>query len=249
MNYEYCQRNRLEEPHTYMYTPFEGEALLDSYRDNRISAMRVYSAAPDQGGEFDGALVRHAASRLERIFARESFAIPDPFRNLAGLVKPLPTEHLPTLASLRRPTAIPLRSLALKDPVDTSELLQALIIAQLADAVGTPEMAWLDRLVQRFEVSKKMYDAYLPGFRKGEGANTTLRLYWLFGLALSFGFLESNNLKYLNTLLKSCDLLCSLPGDLVREQVPASGMKLLLATELSCVDLIARRNEVLLALG
>ena len=59
---------------------------------------------------------------------------------------------------------------------------------------------WLDRLVQRFEVTKKLYEEYFIGFRKGRGHNNLIKLYWLFALVLSIYYSETNQIKYLNKI-------------------------------------------------
>lgn len=246
MNYEYCHRNRLEEPHAYMYTPFLGESLLRGYADSRLTAMRACSGAVDRGSESDLALIPLATHALDRLLGPDFRAIASGFS--ASATAGHATSAGGARAEQSPPTTAGLRPLTLKMPIRTVDLLNGLITAQLADIDSDAEFKWLDRLVQKFEVSKKLYDAYPAGFGKGEGGNTTLRLYWLFALALTIHYCRSGNLKYLNALLKVCDLLCSLPGDLLTEQVPASGFLLLLAAELRCVRTLANRSEVRFAL-
>ena len=122
--------------------------------------------------------------------------------------------------------------------------MHALIAAQLTDVLDVNTKVWLDRLVQRFEVTKKIYEAYQAGFRKGEDANTSVRLYWLFALSLCLFYARSNEIKYLSTLLKVCDLLCSLPEKELQGHIPEHGLPTVLATELVSVQLLAEKKGV-----
>ena len=76
-------------------------------------------------------------------------------------------------------------------------------------------LVWVDRLLQRFEVNKKLRMEYLPGFRKGLGKDDDIRLYQCFSLILSLSYLQQGGLQYLSTLLKLNDLLLSLPKEIL----------------------------------
>jgi hypothetical protein len=104
------------------------------------------------------------------------------------------------------------------ESTSTLNLLHALIAVQLTNTQNANTKIWIDRLVQRFEVTKKIYESYAPGFRKGEGVNTSVRLYWLFALALCLFYVRYRQIKYLSTLLKICDLLCSLPENVAQKE-------------------------------
>ena len=41
MIYEYSQTNRIENPHTYMYTEYEGEPFLEEYLKKRLSHINL----------------------------------------------------------------------------------------------------------------------------------------------------------------------------------------------------------------
>ena len=119
--------------------------------------------------------------------------------------------------------------------VNTEHLLGALLAAQLGVALDGLVKDWLDRLVQRFEVTKKLYASYPPGFRKGEGANTSVRLYWLLALSLCLFYAQTRNLKYLNVLLKVNDLLISLPPESLIGHISTKIMTAVFRAELAAV--------------
>ena len=244
MNYPYSQINRLEEPHNYMYTPFQGEALLSAYQSSRMAVAHHRAAVEYEDIEPDHMLVSYAVPALEKLFDATSFEGGEKFRAMleGGKAKifrqgKVEDDGLNGLAK-------GLERLTTGEPVTTSNLLHALIAAQLINVQDANTKVWLDRLVQRFEVTKKLYESYPPGFRKGEGSSTSVCLYWLFALALCLFYARSNEIKYLNTLLKVCDLLCSLPENLLQGHIPEYGLSAVLATEIVSVQLLAARKGV-----
>jgi len=96
--------------------------------------------------------------------------------------------------------------------------------------------------VQKFEVTKKIYESYPIGFRKGEGRNDIIQLYWMFSVSLALFYRRSKNIKYLSTLIKVSDLLCSLDDNLLHREIPLQGLSTTLLVELLSV---AELSEVI----
>lgn len=247
MSYLYSQINRMEEPHSYMYTPFQGEALLSSYQSSRMAVINRRVVVEHVVVEPDHMLVAYALTTLEKLLEATSSEGGKKFRSLleSGNMKILDCSKAGD--SIPNELANGLEKLTTAEPVITSDLLHALIAAQLTHARNASTKAWLDRLVQRFEVTKKLYEYYLPGFRKGEGANTSVRLYWLFALALCLFHARSNEIKYLSSLLKVCDLLCSLPENVLQGHIPEQGLSAVLAAEIVSIQLLAEKKGVSIA--
>ena len=103
---------------------------------------------------------------------------------------------------------------------------------------------WLDRLVQRYEVTKKLYEEYLPGFRKGCGHNNSINIYWYFAVLLTVYYMQTNKIKYLNTLLKVCDLMISLPFNDLNRDIPKFGLDLVLSTEIVFVHKLLKAKGI-----
>ena len=244
MNYPYSKVNRLEEPHSYMYTPFQGESLLQSYQSSRMAVMHCRAAVEHGGVEPDHMFVACALPVLAKLFDATSLKGGRKFRTLleGGSAKIFWQGKMKdgSLHSLTKG----LEKLTTVEPIITLDLLHAMIAVQLTSIQDANTKVWLDRLVQRFEVTKKIYESYPPGFRKGDGANTLVRLYWLFALALCLFYARSNEIKYLSTLLKVCDLLCSLPESVMQGHIPEHGLSAVLATEMVSVQLLAEGKGV-----
>lgn len=246
MSYPYSQTNRLAEPHNYMYTPFQDAALLQSYQLSRMAVVhRCAHAEYEKGAESDRMLVAHVVPTLEMLLDATSVEGGRKIRALlvndgAQTSKSSGIKDDARLNSL----AIGLNTLTTAEQVNTSDLLYALIAAKLSNTQDANAKIWLDRLIQRFEVTKKLYEFYPPGFRKGEGANTSIRLYWLFALALCLSYAKSSAIKHLSTLLKVSDLLCSLPDNELQESIPEYGLLAVLATEIVSIQLLAEQKGV-----
>ena len=204
MTYVYTQENRLEHPHRYIYTPFEGIAFLEAFLENRQTFLSRYVDGEESGADS----LRDACVGLGwATGARDS-----------------------------------LMKFSLDEPVVTEDLLNTIIRAQIEGRVESETKIWLDRLVQRFEVSKKIFVTYLPGFRKGDGAMDDLRLYWQLGTALYLQYEQGAGLKYFSTALKITDLLCSVPCQQLAEKIDSREMAILLQAEFRLVKELIRKK-------
>jgi hypothetical protein len=243
MSYLYSKRNRLEEPHNYMYTQFQGEDFLRSYQSCRMDVLCRRTTVAKADKEPDNMFVYYALPALEKMFYTTSSEGARKFLKLVNGSNAKMAEQ--SMTDLRFDVlAKGLDEISLVDSVKTLGLLHSLIAVQLINVHDFNTKLWLDRLVQRFEVTKKVYEIYPTGFRKGEGGNTSVRLYWLFALALSLFYASTNEIKYLSTLLKICDLLCSLPDQMIIEDIPQNGLSIVLATEVVSVQLLAEKKGV-----
>ena len=82
-------------------------------------------------------------------------------------------------------------------------------------------------------IIKKLYTTYPKGFRSGKGKTNVVRLYWMFALLLNLCYVETQNIKYLSTLLKVSDLLCSLDSNnRLIHKIPKQGLVLILLVEI-----------------
>jgi len=199
MNYKYTARNLLDEPNNYMYSDFKGEVFLSDYLENRINLL--CNLVMTYNCEFTD-LDQHVSNEAFNVLSRNkspaltkipSNLIPQSFINLPSLNKLTPPKSFPN-----------------QEKIETFQLLEAILHSYLFGESLLTEV-WLNRLVQRFEVTKKLGKYYLPGFRKSEGGYEDIRLYQVFSIVLAFAYSQSKRLQYLSTLLKVNDLLLSLP--------------------------------------
>ncbi len=247
MTYPYSRDNLLDAPHSYMYTMFQGEILFQEYLVSRSSIILRHFESKAEKSNLDRELVSYSVPLLHKLFSAESPAAGTDFCTLlkcgnSGVFQPTKSssEALSGLAEA-------IEHLTTAQPITTVDLLRSLVAMHLTDIHDVNIKPWLDRLIQRFEVTKKLYEVYPPGFKKGEGSNKIVRLYWLFALALCLYYTRSKGLKYLSTLLKVCDLLCSLPENMLYKDIPEGGLPMVLAAEIVSVRVIAEKKGLALA--
>ena len=246
-DYEYTKANRLVEPHKYMYTPYSGHNFLHSYLIDRKTCLERFSVmelsnAPES---IDSVFTEMALIKIRRQLKGSPAVALDWFNNLNCW-----SEHRSDSIDLDRRNELQsmvdiLSSMKIDVPINTQALISGIIASILMDMPETLTKEWLDRLVQRFEVTKKLFESYQPGLRKGVGSTDEVQLYWLFGMALCLFFVESGNIKFLSTLLKVSDLLCSLPDEQLMGQIPQQGMPVILATEVMHIYMLAHKRGVL----
>ena len=68
---------------------------------------------------------------------------------------------------------------------------------------------WIDLIVQRFEVSKKLFTFYGKNLKNGSGDYSLLLRYIKLSLLLTYLYKVENNIQHLSTVLKLNDLILS----------------------------------------
>jgi len=227
-----------------MYTPYEGESFLGSYVSSRMASIERCKYYDGGAEETDHALAGTALAELDRLISGASRNWGKRYRELLGAGIPgAPGEAVIAKSSIEE-LAETLEGISPEQPVATLDLLRALIANDLCSDRGEMVRSWIDRLVQRFEVTKKLYGNYMPGFRRGEGSSLSIGLYWLFGLLLCLFYARGHEIRYLNTLLKVCDLLGSLPEHELHGQAPGYGLSTVFAAEIVYVRQLAERKGI-----
>lgn len=243
MSYKYCDRNLLKAPRDYMYSEFEGNTLLSGYRDSRIARLhKIRSGA----STFDGWIARYMAFKIQKNFSIYSDEMAQHFREYMHSGGVLLPEVYEVFDDHMIGDIKPLEFFVISENIKTLDLLLALTNSDQEEIPSNQYKMWLDRLVQRFEVTKKIYDTYLPGFRSGAGANSVVKLYWLLGVNLSLYYSRTLNLKYLSTLLKVCDLLCSLDTSELEAGIPSDGMAALMSAEIVFIQNLCNKKGVVI---
>ncbi len=225
--YPYSTDNRLLNPCSYMYTPFEGLPFFKGHSLSRKSFMEsieeliISMKEPD---DLKKEILKH--SMKESLGIAKIGTIEDYSQKLL-----LITKHNPWISSKHYPDtnntelsnyADMIKITNLKDRVETEKFLVCLFCYVSGNFAHSDSMvAWTESLIQRFEVTKKIYPEYKPGFKKGSGKNDVLFLYVLFAISLSIYYGQTQNLRYLNAVLKINDLIISNAAQLIQDGVNA----------------------------
>ena len=103
---------------------------------------------------------------------------------------------------------------------------------------------YVDTLLQRFEVTKRLYEYYNKGLRNGSGNYNDVSFYWQFTIILSITYIHTNNLKYLNTVLKISDLILSLPLDHNIKFVSYSALQVAIGIEMKFIKNLLKEKKI-----
>ena len=199
MKYAYNKKNLIEEPEKYMYTKFHGIEFINSFIDSRKkiknqtieenpSDYSMYPILYQTSQKLGKYLSNKYPQYLEEL--NKNLHLPDIFKK--NIIK----DEMNKL--------IPIDSFSVNKEVKTNILLKTLFNSIIDDnKMSKINKIWLDRLIQRFEVTKKLYEGYFVGFRKGYGKNNIIENYLLLGIILEVAYIKNKKIKY----LKSCNII------------------------------------------
>jgi hypothetical protein len=237
--YTYTEVNCLEKPHKYTYTPYLGIEFVDAYFRDRLKNIRRFKLQDGKSykHKIDSYFCHESKRQFEVILDNAFCQVDESWRSLVNWEDfSTPKENISAPVSDKVEV---ITSFDIENEINTEKLLSSLIFTQLNIEDEELIKEWLDRLVQRFEVTKKLYETYPPGFRKGKGRKDEIRLYWLFSLLLTLYYASTTNIKYLSALLKVSDLLCSLSDDILVGEMPLQGLSLTLSIEFLNIKLLS----------
>ena len=201
MTYPYTQKNLLHEPHSYMYSEYKGRILLDDYYQNRMHLLKkLYTPRPESLSVLD----MHVQAKVCEILLQETS------NELSEFAQFLNPSHgfLPKLKPLETQNPIA-KDMSINSLLLLERILHQLVINFDKKTLEKDLLLWLDQILQRFEVSKKLRTRYLPDFRKIEARHDHVGLYQYLSVILGLTYFKFSRLQYLSTLLKVNDLLLS----------------------------------------
>lgn len=127
------------------------------------------------------------------------------------------------------------------DTVDTAALLEFLWSKNSNSEVGQDESRWLEKLMKKFELTKRFHRAYGAKFRAvDKSQHKDLDLYVRAAEVFLSAYDRSNDARFLNVLLKILDTLCAYSEGLGPES-SARLARLLLSEEKRVEGLVAQR--------
>lgn len=234
-NYKYTQENRIDNPHNYMYASFHGEEFINAYYQNRLGFIKLFELENNQTNIKTDLFLCHRSIKYLEDFLKgsgEYKKYKSTFDNLAHYEEKLSNYEVDCVNNLQ--------SFQINNEIDTETLLTAILYCQLNSKHDQLIIQWLDRLIQRFEVTKKLYESYLSGFRSGKGNYRNLRIYWMLSLLLNLRYVETKNIKYLSTSMKVSDLICSVEHSNIIDsyKIPMQGLILILLVEINNIRLL-----------
>ena len=236
MNYDYTKINRLNSPHNYMYSSYQGNKFFDFYFQDRIK--KIKDLKDKKYAKYQQKLKLNIYPRVNKFFNK---ILVERFSNDL-LLKKLNYNIKKKIEFYNHNKCMPLSSFSIKKEVETKSLLFSLINSQLSQKNTKLVKFWLDLLIQRFEVTKKIFSSYKVNFRKGNGNSNIVSLYLMLAISLILFFCLTKKIKYMNTFLKLSDLICSLDTKYLVRFVPKDTLSLILLIEILNIKLILKKN-------
>ena len=186
--YPYDQEDRLQKPHKYQYTPYEGRKLLESYQVSRQAHISRFEAA---------------LSALRRAFPPPANSPQNAFGNAFETL-------FPGVGRFWKPLLSP----SVGKTLETVSLFANLLQSTLCGSLTEEEEELILRFLKKFEVGKKFFTGYfLNTYLKARDEWDLPLLYLLFAnlLALWTQAQQSAERKAIgmNALLKLCDTIAS----------------------------------------
>ena len=188
--YRYDQKNLLADRYHYQYTPFEGVEFLKAYTESR----------------------RELRYKLET--ARSSLLIePNVETTIAEEIRQAVLDDAgnPVLSHFQNYQNHVLPAQPGDSEITTYHLLldlwHSIICNRECEYVRSQ---WLKFLIQRFEVTKRLYIGYTSSLKPSKRIFDIAENYALLATLLLYQYKVEPNLKYINTVLKVVDLLASI---------------------------------------
>ncbi len=211
MAYQYTKSNLLEEPTHYMYSSFEGLTFIEDFKKSRKDFLKSF-------------IIPYLDTRSElKPFTYKIYTFLS--KQLTFLDKDLDVAEL----SLEAP------KIDLENTILTEDLINYLIASNLSSTENNNHHLE-NRLIQKFEVTKKIYNSYEKGLGKGRGDYDDQSLYINFSIFLATKYLANKNLKFLNTLLKVNDIIASAGDSKQLDSYPHELVNLCFNLEINLLD-------------
>lgn len=198
MKYQYCSRDLHFKPEKYHFSNSGGSSFIKSFiklRELRIEKLiELWRSTPESYQLCEN------SSALFPLFTNQTC-----LGEFSDLAQHLDNKDTQTI----RPT---IKSIESNRSIDTKKLLDQVLLSQINQRIKSSEEKTLDRLVKKFEVSRRIHNSYDMDFRKKSSPTDDMFSYSLLAINLLVRFQEIQNFKFLNAALKVNDMLITQPA-------------------------------------
>ena len=126
---------------------------------------------------------------------------------------------------------------SVKEIITESRFLS--IILELNGDLSNESNNFIEKIIKKFEISNKIFDSYDISLKENTKSYKTFRNYILLSVICIKKYEKTNNLKFLNTLLKLNDIVCSVFVQ-INDENNLSMIKYILEKELEFVNSLKR---------
>ena len=238
IDYKYTAVDRLNKPETYMYSEYQGVEFLEAYFKNRLENLKRLKNIKKKNFKNKIYLLLYSrASIVLKNFLDKEFPN-EPLKSKVDCTEVIKPDDFYIKDKIKA-----LSFFKISEELNSESLLISLINNQINRTNQNLTKFWLNLFLKKFEVTKKIYKNYNVNFGKGNGENDIVQLYLLFALSLTLFFCETKEIKYINTLLKVSDLLCSLDEKSLNQDTSLNDFSLVLLVELLSIKSLSNNIE------
>ena len=126
--------------------------------------------------------------------------------------------------------------------INTNDLLDFLIINAVNKTNSIIVINYLEKLIKKFEVSKKLYTNYSKDFKKKGRQYKFTQIYMKLSLLLTIEYIKKPNNRYLSTLLKLNDLISS--SKLVLLEIFHDELLIIFELEKTFINNLIKKNKI-----
>ena len=196
--YKFTEKNLLDQRENYMYTPFMGIQFIHDFFNSRNEYQNKIKAileSPNTEIKVLDLGIKFISSNFINchIINEDKFSKKIVFQEFSeGLPKYNSNSYYKNLETFSYLTSL------------TYELI-------ISSEITTLLKSEINKIIQRFEVSKKIYNNYEIKFSKGNGSYENIENYLLLSCLLNIYYFRKGSLSSLNCILKLMDLIISQP--------------------------------------
>jgi len=244
MIYEYSQTNRIENPHTYMYTEYEGEPFLEEYLKTREECSKALKDRYElifENANHNSSLVFNDPAKLEALYILSCLSLYDDVlvQRSKKLIEKLHHEQLPEFSNVKMfnhlgilrganlfssNVIIDVKLIhkwlaALKDrqSVAITDILSDLSFIIIHSNKTDLKNVYpiISKFVKKYEVFKRIFTLYEgKTLKKIDDHHRASQGYIQLAVNFALFYFRTKNQKFLNGTLKINDAICSIEQEL-----------------------------------
>ena len=198
--YSFNNKDLLVLKENYMYFPFYGKDFFLAYAKNRINFTKKIQVNNSTTNDL------YFSKVIELILLKKiNYKFSNKLSNIISDYK------ININANMKPKNILAYKSLNLKKNtiINTNDLLDFLIINSINKTNNVLVINYLEKLINKFEVSKRLYCTYSKSLKKIGYKFKSIDLYKKLSILLIIGYMQNSNNRYLSTLLKVNDLISS----------------------------------------
>ena len=228
MKYNFNKRDLLESRENYMYSPFYGKKFLVDYNKNR--SLFIKSLKSEN--------ILRKNIYLNNLI---HFILVNKINNkeLGKLFITHITKDTHLLDKLIYNSILKFKKVTI---IDTDKLLNSLIINSIENNKTLVVDNFIEKLIKKFEVSKKLYTNYSKDFKKKGRQYKFTQIYMKLSLLLTIEYIKKPNNRYLSTLLKLNDLISS--SKLVLLEIFHDELLIIFELEKTFINNLIKKNKI-----